>query len=63
VCLQLKALGVGDVRRFLRRALDPPADRAVANAVRGLRHLRALGPQLTAATATDDPPALTPLGR
>lgn len=53
LCLQIKILKLGDVREFLRNALEPPPEAAVASALRSLQELNAV----------DEVDNLTPLGR
>jgi ATP-dependent RNA helicase DHX36 len=52
LCLQIKILKLGDVRAFLRRAIEPPNEAAVAAALRSLQEL----------DAVDHADELTPLG-
>jgi ATP-dependent RNA helicase DHX36 len=52
LCLQIKILKLGDVRAFLRRAIEPPNETAVAAALRSLQEL----------DAVDHADELTPLG-
>ena len=52
LCLQIKILKLGDVRAFLRRAIEPPNEAAVTAALRSLQ-------ELDAVDAVDE---LTPLG-
>ena len=52
LCLQISLLGLGDVRAFLARAIDPPDRAAVDGAIQLLQELQALDPGM----------ALTPLG-
>ncbi|KAI8802682.1 P-loop containing nucleoside triphosphate hydrolase protein [Cladochytrium replicatum] len=42
LCLQIKAMGVSDVTRFLREAIDPPSLANIERAVSTLRELNAL---------------------
>ena len=53
LCLQIKSIGLGRARPFLARAMDPPDEAAVKQA---LGRLRAIG-------ALDDDEELTALGR
>ena len=52
LCLQIKCLKLGDVRAFLKRAIEPPPEAAVDAALRSLAELDAMD-------ASDE---LTPLG-
>ncbi|ORX44750.1 P-loop containing nucleoside triphosphate hydrolase protein [Hesseltinella vesiculosa] len=52
LCLQVKAMGEGDVVQFLRQAIDPPSMAALETAVRTLKAVDAL----------DTQDQLTPLG-
>ncbi|KAG6543957.1 hypothetical protein Mapa_014581 [Marchantia paleacea] len=53
LCLQIKSLGLGSIEEFLGKALQPPEQRAVHNAVQLLKTIGAL----------DDRENLTDLGR
>jgi len=54
LCLQIKSLKLGRIQDFLGKALEPPAERAVQNAMELLVTIGAMSP------ATEE---LTPLGR
>lgn len=53
LCLQIKGMGIKDIKQFLRKAIEPPSVVSVENSI---DHLQALG-------ALDDEENLTPLGR
>jgi ATP-dependent RNA helicase DHX36 len=53
LCLQVKALKLGRIQTFLGKAMQPPAEAAIGNAIHLLRHIGAL----------DANEELTPLGR
>ncbi|ORY85077.1 P-loop containing nucleoside triphosphate hydrolase protein [Protomyces lactucae-debilis] len=53
LCLQIKSMGIEDIRGFLQQAIEPPSPAAVEASV---DHLQALA-------ALDENEALTPLGR
>lgn len=42
LCLQIKLLDLGDVKEFLEKAIEPPAEEAVVEAIKGLQELQAL---------------------
>eukprot|EP01052_Picozoa_sp_SAG31_P015913 SAG31_NODE_1036_length_10221_cov_170.602326_11_plen_185_part_00 len=42
LCLQIKLLGLGEVATFLNKAIEPPPEVAVAEAIKGLQELQAL---------------------
>jgi HrpA-like RNA helicase len=42
LCLQIKLLDLGDVAEFLGKAIEPPKEEAVAEAIKGLQELQAL---------------------
>eukprot|EP01048_Picozoa_sp_COSAG05_P007660 COSAG05_NODE_546_length_8763_cov_12.991228_6_plen_539_part_00 len=42
LCLQIKLLDLGEVKEFLGKAIEPPAEEAVEQAIKGLQELQAL---------------------
>jgi ATP-dependent RNA helicase DHX36 len=42
LCLQIKILGLGDIRRFLSMAIEPPPEDAIASALKSLQELDAV---------------------
>jgi len=42
LCLQIKILGLGDIRKFLSMAIEPPPEDAIASALRSLHELDAV---------------------
>lgn len=52
LCLQIKLLRLGSIKQYMAKALQPPPEQSVENALENLRLLKAL----------DDEEFLTPLG-
>jgi ATP-dependent RNA helicase DHX36 len=42
LCLQIKILGLGDIRKFLSMAIEPPPEGAIASALKSLHELDAV---------------------